>query len=42
MGWAKVKMERLDQSEFRAANRLKKYATQEMIETMIIDGDGGG
>ena len=41
--WAKVKVERLDLSEFRAANRLKKYATKETIEsTMIINGDDGG
>ena len=40
--WAKVKVERLDRSEFRAANRLKKYATKETIELMIIDDDGGG
>jgi hypothetical protein len=40
--WAKVKVEKLDRSEFRAANRLKKYATKESIESMIIDGDGGG
>ncbi len=40
--WAKVKVERMDRSEFRAMNRLKKYATKETIETMMIDGDGGG
>ena len=36
--WAKVKVEKLDRSEFRAANRLKKYATKETIESMVIDG----
>ena len=40
--WAKVKVERLDRLKFWAANRLKKYATKETIESMIIDDDGGG
>jgi hypothetical protein len=40
--WAKVKVERLDRSEFWAANRLKKYATKEAIESVVIDSYGGG
>ena len=35
-------MERLDRLGFWAANRLKKYATKETIELMIIDDDGEG
>ncbi len=38
--WAKVKVARMDQSEFMVANKLK-YAMKEMIETMIFDGEGG-
>ena len=39
--WAKVKVERLDRSEFRAVNRLKKYAMKESLESVVLNGDGG-
>ena len=46
--WAKVKVERVDRAEFWAANKRKKYATAEMIESIafddeaeMMDGDGG-
>ena len=37
--WAKVKVERADQAEFRAANKRKKYATAEMIESIAFDDE---
>ncbi len=46
--WAKVKVERADQAEFPAANKRKKYAMVEMIESIafddeekMMDGDSG-
>ena len=46
--WAKVKVERADRAEFRAANKRKKYATAEIIESIafndeaeMMDCDGG-
>ena len=46
--WAKVKVESADRAEFRAVNKRKKYAMEEMIESIafndeaeMMDGDSG-
>ena len=46
--WAKVKVERADRAEFRAASKREKQATAETIESIafddeveMMDDDGG-
>lgn len=34
-------MEKANQAEFWAAQKDKKYATMEMIESIAFDGEGG-
>jgi hypothetical protein len=39
--WAKVKVEKSDRSEFRAALKAKKYKAKETLESVAFDGDCG-
>ena len=39
--WAKVKVEKSDRSEFRAALKAKKYKAKETLELAAFDGDCG-
>jgi hypothetical protein len=40
--WSKVKVERGDRSEFRAAQKAKKYAAKEAVERLAFDMDAAG
>ncbi len=40
--WSKVKVERGDRLEFRAAQKAKKYAAKEAVERLAFDMDATG
>ncbi len=39
--WSKVKVEKMDRSEFRANLKAKKYAGKEWVESTAFDSDEG-